>query len=97
VFEYEKGWSLPTYDLSVVAGVLKVEGDIPTDYVASTTMESIPSQNIRHNYDGLLVSFPTGKAGLHDLTNQDQKRLTEFVTNKAHEIAALSKTFTLTH
>jgi hypothetical protein len=92
VFEYKKGWSMPTYNLSVVTGVLKVEGDVPTDYVASTTMETISTVDVHHNYDALLVTFPTGKSGLHDLTSRDQKRLTDFVTNKARAIAALTST-----
>jgi hypothetical protein len=90
VFEYKKSWALPTLNLSVVAGILKVEGPVPSDFVDDTAMVTVPTQIVGHNYDGLLLSFPTGKAGLHDLTSKDQKRLTDFVTNKARAIAGLA-------
>ncbi|MGC2414065.1 MAG: hypothetical protein WA459_15360 [Stellaceae bacterium] len=90
VFEYKKGWALPTLNISVVTGILKVEGPVPSDFVDDTKMVTVPTQDVHHNYDGLLLSFPTGEAGLHDLTSKDQQRLTDFVTNKARAIAALA-------
>jgi hypothetical protein len=35
--------------------------------------------------------FRTGKAGLHDLTQDDRERLNGFVTNKARNIALLAR------
>jgi hypothetical protein len=91
VFEYKKGWSLPKVDISVVSGFLSVEGPVPSDFIDDTKMVTVPTLNVRHNYDGLLVSFPTGKAGWNDLTPKDRERITNFVTNKALNIDALSK------
>jgi hypothetical protein len=91
VFEYEKGWSLPALNISVVSGYLKVEGDVPSDYVDDTTMVTVPKVDVRHNYDGLLLSFPTEKSGLNDLTSRDRQRLTDFATNKSRAIRALAE------
>lgn len=77
VFEYKKGWSLPKVDLGVATGILKVEGPVPSDYIDGTTMVEVPTESVRHHYDGLLLSFPTEKAGLNDLTAKDRERLTE--------------------
>ena len=91
VFEYTKGWSLlPKLDLGVAAGFLNLEGPVPSDYIDGTTMVEVPTEDVRHHYDGLLLSFPTGKAGLNDLTAKDRELLTDFVTNKARAIAALA-------
>jgi hypothetical protein len=90
VFEYKKGWSWPSVDLYLVRGFLQVEGPVPSDYVDDTTIVTVPTQDVHHNYDGLLLTFPTEKAGLTDLTSKDRQRLTDFVTNKARAIAALA-------
>lgn len=91
VFEYSKGWTWAKLQVGVLTGILHVVGDVPSDYVDDTTLATIPTQDIHTNYDGLLVSFPTGKAGWGDLTLADQRRLTDFVTNKARNIAALGQ------
>jgi hypothetical protein len=91
VFEYKKGWSLPAAKGSIVAGILKVEGDVPSDYVDDTKMVTVPKVDVHHNYDGLLLSFPTGKSGVDDLTGDDRQQLTDFATNKSRAIRALSK------
>jgi hypothetical protein len=36
---------------------------------------------------GLLLTFPTGKASLNDLTQGERKELTDFVTSTARAIA----------
>ena len=90
VFDYSKGWSLPNIDLGVATGFLEVEGAVPSDYIDGTTMVEVPTEHVSHHYDGLLLSFPTEKAGLGDLTAKDRERLTNFVTNKARNIAALA-------
>jgi hypothetical protein len=91
VFEYKKGWSLPSVDISVVSGKLQVEGPVPNDWVASTKLVTVPKVNVHHNYDGLLLSFPTEKSGLNDLTSDDQQLLTNFATNKSRAIRALAE------
>jgi len=91
VFEYEKGWSLPAVNISVVSGVLKVEGDVPSDYVDDTTLVTVPKVDVHPYYDGLLLSFPTGKAGLNDLTSTDRQRLTDFATNKSRNIRVFAE------
>ena len=90
VFDYSKGWSLPKVDLGVVAGILKVEGAVPSDYMDGSTMVDVPTRQALPSAEGVLVSFPTGKSGWTDLTAKDRERLTDFVTNKARNIAALA-------
>ena len=53
-------------------------------------MVEVPTERVSHHYDGLLLSFPTEKAGLNDLTAKDRERLTNFVTNKARNIAVFA-------
>lgn len=91
VFEWKKGWTLGTLNISVATGSLQVEGDVPSDYVGSTRMVTIDSVSRHNNFDALVVSFPTGKSSLHDLTVDDQKRLTDFATNKSRAIAAIAQ------
>jgi hypothetical protein len=96
VFEFKTGWTLVKPPVPAVSfGFLKVEGPIPSDYVDGNTMVTVPTEDARHHYDGLLLSFPTGKAGLNDLTPKDRERLTDFVTNKARVITAFAKSDSL--
>jgi hypothetical protein len=90
VFEYKKGWSWPSIDVEVLAGFLRVAGDVPADFVNGTRMVVVPTQQVHNNYDAMLVTFPTGKASWNDLTLSDQKHLSEYVKNKARNIAALA-------
>jgi hypothetical protein len=91
VFEYEKGWSLPALNFSVASGKLNVQEPIPSDYVDGTKMVTVPKVDVHHNYDGLLLSFPTGKSDLNDLTSEDRQRLTDFATKKSLQIRALAE------
>jgi len=61
------GWTLATLGLSVVSGTLTVEDPVPSDYVDSTRMVTVPTIDVHHDYDCLLLSFPTGRSGLDDL------------------------------
>jgi hypothetical protein len=88
-FEYKKGWSWPSIDVEVMAGFLRVEGAVPSDFLDSTRMVVVPTQQLHNDYDFTLVSFPTGKAAWSDLTLADQKHVSEFVRTKAKNIAAL--------
>ncbi len=74
----------------VVAGKLHMEGN-PGDYLElPSPADLVPITREHSNNEGILLSFPTGKAGLNDLTEADRKRLKEFVTNKALAIRAFS-------
>jgi hypothetical protein len=82
------GW--PDIDLSVVAGKLPLEGNNPGDYVLTPTPDDVVwTQKVHHYNDGLLLSFPTGKSDLHDLTKGQRKQLTDFVTNKVRNIGSM--------
>jgi hypothetical protein len=81
-------------DAYVVGGKLDREGPNPGDYLELPSPDDIiPTQTTDRLNDGLLLSFPTGKAELHNLTQKDNQDLREFVTNKARAIAALSESF----
>jgi hypothetical protein len=83
-------------DAFLMAGQLKMEGANPGDWLElPSPPDLIPTQHTHRINDGLLLSFPTGKAGLNDLTPTDRKRLKDFVTNKARAIAALGESFSL--
>jgi hypothetical protein len=86
-----------TADAFIVFGRLRREGPNPGDFLELPNYpDIIPTQTIHHNYDALVLSFPTVKAGLEDLTRKDSQRLREFVENKARAIAALAESFTTT-
>ena len=91
VFEYEKGWSKPALNISVETGKLAVEGDVPSDFVEmGDRTVTVPTAKVRRNHEGLLLSFPTGKSGLSDLTSRGRQRLTDFVTARCdviHKVA----------
>jgi hypothetical protein len=89
-FEYKKGWSWPSINIEVLAGFLRVEGDVPPDFMDGTRIVTVPTQKSHNSYDGMLVTFPTGKASWNDLTFSDQKHLSDFVKNRARGIAALA-------
>jgi hypothetical protein len=88
------GLGLIKADAFLVAGKLSREGPNPGDWLElASPADIIPTQTTHHLNNGLLLSFPTGKADLHDLTQKDRQRLREFVTDKARAIAVLSKSF----
>ena len=77
-----------------MAGKLSREGPNPGDYVElPSPADIIPIQTTHRLNDAVLLSFPSGKADLHNLTQNDLQRLREFVTNKARDIAALSESY----
>jgi hypothetical protein len=84
-------------DAFLTFGRLKREGENPGDYLELPSVPGlVETPTNRHVSDGLLLTFPTGKSGLSDLTPLDRKRLKDFVTNKARAIAALSDAFRTT-
>jgi hypothetical protein len=81
-------------DAFVVFGKLQREGPNPGDYLELPTPDDIiPTQSTQASHDGLLLTFPTEKADLNDLTDKDRRRLTDFVINKARNIAVMYKYF----
>jgi hypothetical protein len=64
---------------------------VPSDDYDDTELVYTPTVTTNNRYDGVLVSFPTEKAGWNDLTEKDREDLTAFVTNKAYAIDAASK------
>jgi hypothetical protein len=90
------GLGLLKADAFLVAGKLHMDGPNPGDWLELPSFpDIIPTETTQHSNSGLLLSFPTGKADLHDLTQDDRKRLREFVANKARAIGAISETFKL--
>jgi hypothetical protein len=79
-------------DAAVVAGRLRREGPNPGDYLELPSPDDIvPTQSTQEFHHGLLLTFPTEKAGLNDLTKKDRQRLTDFVVNQARNIGVLSR------
>jgi hypothetical protein len=96
-FDVSGGWTLLDVDVSVVSGKLVAEGDNPGDMMEVKGEYGIVDVAGAHrNSDGVLLSFPTEKAGLSDLADSDRKRLSDFVVNKARAIKALSDSFKVT-
>jgi hypothetical protein len=84
-------------DAFVVFGKLRREGPNPGDYLELPTPDDIiPTQSSQASHDGLLLTFPTEKADLKDLSDKDRRCLTDFVVNKARNIAVMSHYFDIT-
>jgi hypothetical protein len=96
VFDLTKlGWGLskPEVDVQVLSGWLTAENN-PSDFVLTPTLpDVIPSLSTHRFGDGILLSFPTGKSGLQDLTSRQRHELLDYVTLKIHNIYALSDSF----
>lgn len=97
VFDLKKlGFSLdwPDFELSTVAGDLTLEGDNPGDsMLIPTPTDNVWTPNVSHRNHGLLVSFPTGKARLQDLTQGQREQLTGFVMQQIRTVGVLAETF----
>jgi hypothetical protein len=82
----------PDVDDNFLTGKLTADGPNPGDFIeVASPGDIIPVQYARPYSEGILLSFPTGKASLHDLTADDRSRLTSFVVNKARNIGVLTK------
>jgi hypothetical protein len=92
-FDRSVGVGLISADAFLVAGRLTREGPNPGDHLELPSKDNIWIHPTDHHYYGLLLSFPTGKADLNDLTDKDRKSLREFVINKARAIASLSDAY----
>jgi hypothetical protein len=86
--------AIPNVENTVLAGELVLEGDCPSDFIeVPGDIDLVRIQQTNPGYDGLLVTFPTGKADLRDVTVKERKELTDFVTNKARAIAAFAHSY----
>ena len=86
------GFSLgiPDLDIQVQSGTLKPENS-PSDFVLTPTPDDvIPSLSTHRYKDGILLSFPTGKSGLQDLTDRQRNELRDYVRLKTQNIRALT-------
>ena len=93
VFDYDQGWGLSA-DAFYMSGDLSMQGTNPGDYYEVATVDDvIQVPSIRNSEDGMILSFPTGKAELHSLTAADRKRLEDFTRQKARNIAALADSY----
>jgi hypothetical protein len=82
---------IPEVNDTVLSGKLFAEGNNPGDFFETPgDIDVVEIQETSPYYQGLLVSFPTGKAGLGDLTREERKVLTDFVTNRSRAIAAFA-------
>jgi hypothetical protein len=96
VFDLTKlglGLSVPEVDVQVQVGWLTPENS-PSDFVLTQmSPDVIPSLSTHRFGDGILLSFPTGKSGLQDLTARQRHQLIDYVTLKIHNISALADSF----
>ena len=92
IFDQTKiGLGLPKLDLFMASGKLSMERPKPSDMIdLANYPDIIPTQKTSESNAGLLLTFPTGKASLNDLTQGERKELTDFVTSTARAIAELS-------
>jgi hypothetical protein len=94
-FKFSLG--IPDLENTVLTGKLFLEGQSPGDFVDTSSTDLVRIQQVHPNYTGLLVSFPTGKADLSDLSSEERKRLADFVTNRARIIAAFASSAKVTN
>ena len=93
-FGYSKGWGWGA-DAFYMSGKLSLQGKNPGDYYEVPYISDVvPIPHQRSGIDGMVLTYPTEKAGLNDLTDKDRKRLKEFVQDYARNIAMMSKYFT---
>lgn len=93
IFEHHRlKLGFPGAEGFVVAGKMHLEGSNPGDwYEVPSAPDLVPIQKTYTATDALVVTFPTGRAGLSDLTSKDRKRLLDFVTNKARNVGVFLK------
>lgn len=67
----------------VAAGAVRLDGRNPGDSVEYDRTDSIPWANDDTQDDGLMINFPTGKAGWSDVSASQRKTLEDFVVSWA--------------
>lgn len=79
----------------VVSGVLRMEGNNPGDYLEVwAPSDIIPTAHSGGSLSAEIVSFPTGKSHVSDLTPEDRNKLTAYVIRKARAIAIFAEYYT---
>jgi hypothetical protein len=88
---FEKGFGFglgkPALDGVVVSGAIHMEGPDPGDWFeVDGGTDSVPVSSDKVQNDGLIVTFPTGKAGVNDLAPEDRRKLETFVVSWARQV-----------
>jgi len=86
-FQKSFGLGAPHLEGAVASGALHMEDKNPGDWFeVDGGTDSVPFTTDKTQNDGLILTFPTGKAGLNDLSNDDRKNLESFVSGWARRI-----------
>ncbi len=86
---YDKGFGvgLPSLNAYVASGAIRLQGSDPGDwYEVDGGTDTIPTATDSKNGDGVIISFPTGKAALGDLGADERNRLDTFVRRWAERV-----------
>lgn len=75
---------------ALMSGRLKMVGYNPGDYFeVPVDNTDVRVQNESEHANGIVLIFPTGKAGLNDLSVQDRNKLTDFLASQAQNIKVI--------
>ena len=88
-FQRTMGISLskPNLEGFVVSGKLSIKGQNPGNwYEVDGGTDTIPFAVDHHTGDGLVLTFPTGKAGMRDIKPSEHDRLRNFITQWARQV-----------
>jgi hypothetical protein len=75
----------------LMVGRLKMEGSNPGDWIDVLDYYDVTQKHTHDDADGMVVSFPTGKSALSDLTDKDRRQLEAYVTTWAKNTAVLAE------
>ena len=86
-FQKSLGIGAPRLEGSVVSGALHMEDKDPGDWFeVDGGTDTVPLATDKKQNDGLVLTFPTGKAGVNDLPADERRKLTTFVHSWAQQI-----------
>jgi hypothetical protein len=86
-FQKSFGLGAPRLEGAVVSGALHMEGKNPGDWFeVDGGTDTVPVATDRKQNDGLMLTFPTGKAGVNDLSADERRKLENFVANWARQV-----------
>jgi hypothetical protein len=86
-FQKSFGLGAPHLEGAVTSGALHMEGKNPGDWFeVDGGTDSVPFSTDKTQNDGLILTFPTGKSGLNDLSTDERRKLENFVTGWARQI-----------
>jgi hypothetical protein len=87
LFQKSFGLGFPKLEGVVVSGTISMISDNPGDYwEADGGTDTIPYTTDSETNDGIIVTFPTGKASLRDISTDEHKRLDSFVTRWSQRV-----------